>query len=163
MLYKTTQTMTSLFERDRPVIVIDSREKRPYSFDLWKLDSVRKALPAGDYSLEGYERSIAVERKSLDDLVSSVTRGRKRFQRELGRLSHYDAACVVVETDMKNILAGKFRSRAHPSSIMGSIISMQVDYGIPFLCCSNRRVACLFIKMFLLRHMKKALKNAQTI
>ena len=47
---------------------------------------------------------MAVERKSLEDVVSTVIRSRKRFTRALRRLSEYDAACVVVEADLQDVL-----------------------------------------------------------
>ena len=142
-------------EKDEPVIVIDTREQEPYSFDEWDVTCQRKALPAGDYSLVGYEDTVAVERKSLEDFVSTLIQGRKRFRKELKRLAQYDAACVVVEADMKHIILGKYRSHAHPRSILGSLVSIHVDYGIPVICCSDRQIACHFVAMFLLRHHKK--------
>jgi ERCC4-type nuclease len=72
---------------DRITVVVDTREQEPYSFDSDKVSAVRKALPAGDYSLVGLEERVAVERKSLTDFVSTVIRGRKRFHRELEKLS----------------------------------------------------------------------------
>lgn len=74
---------------DRITVVVDTREQEPYSFDSDKVSAVRKALPAGDYSLVGLEERVAVERKSLTDFVSTVIRGRKRFHRELEKLSAY--------------------------------------------------------------------------
>jgi ERCC4-type nuclease len=68
---------------------------------------VRRALPAGDYSIEGLEDSVAVERKTLEDFVSTVIRSRKRFTRELQRLAGYEAACIVVEADLSDILGGR--------------------------------------------------------
>ena len=53
---------------DRITVVVDTREQEPYSFDSDKVSAVRKALPAGDYSLVGLEERVAVERKSLTDL-----------------------------------------------------------------------------------------------
>lgn len=146
---------TSHSRTGRPAIVIDTREQEPYSFDAWPVDSVRKALPSGDYSLVGYEETIAIERKSLNDLVSTVIQGRKRFHRELDRLAQYDAACVVVEADMKDIVLGKYNSRAHPRSVLGAIVSIHVDYGIPVICCSDRQIACHFVANFLLRYHRK--------
>ena len=50
-------------------IVIDSREKEPYTFAC----EVQKAkLEAGDYSVQGFEQHVAVERKSLPDRKSVV-------------------------------------------------------------------------------------------
>ena len=75
----------------KPCIVIDTRENRPYSFTD-KVETVEKALPAGDYSLQGYETQIAIERKSLDDYVQTVIHAQERFARELSLLRAYPRA-----------------------------------------------------------------------
>ena len=49
-------------DEERPVIVTDTREKKAYIFK----GSVQKALPAGDYSLAGHERRVAIERKKVE-------------------------------------------------------------------------------------------------
>jgi DNA excision repair protein ERCC-4 len=46
-------------------VVVDTREQEPYGFDSESIASIRKALPAGDYSIEGFETRVAVERKSM--------------------------------------------------------------------------------------------------
>ena len=61
------------------------------------MTAIRRALPAGDYSLEGRETEFAVERKSLADFVQTVIRDRERFRKELLRLKTYRRACVVIE------------------------------------------------------------------
>ncbi|MCL4552924.1 MAG: hypothetical protein M1305_05160, partial [Candidatus Marsarchaeota archaeon] len=81
----------------KPVVVIDTREQEPYTFDPGWIETIRRALPAGDYSLLGYEASIAIERKSLEDFVGTLIRGRERFRNELLKLQRYQHACVVVE------------------------------------------------------------------
>ena len=55
-------------------VVIDSREQEPYGFNPHLVRPVRRALPAGDYSVEGHETTLAVERKTLDDFVGTVIR-----------------------------------------------------------------------------------------
>lgn len=67
-------------------VVIDTREQEPYGFNPDMVRPVRRALPAGDYSIDGLEETIAVERKTLDDFVGTVMRARGRFYRELRRL-----------------------------------------------------------------------------
>lgn len=64
---------------------------------------VTKKLNSGDYSLVGHERSVAVERKSVPDLVNSIGQERARFGRELERLSHFPSAWVVCEGDWEEI------------------------------------------------------------
>jgi DNA excision repair protein ERCC-4 len=136
-------------------IVIDTREQEPYAFKGCGVKVIRRALPAGDYSIEGHEESVAVERKTLEDFVSTVIRSRGRFFKELRRLSAYDASCVVVEADLRDILGGRYRSGAHPNSVLGTLLSIIVDFDIPVFFCSDRQAACRFVEGFLLRYYRK--------
>jgi len=141
----------------KPTIIVDTREQQGYSFEPHRADSVRAALPAGDYSLAGLEREVAVERKSLDDLVSTVIHERPRFHRELLRMAEYRQACVVVEGSLADVLAHRYTGGAHPNSVIGSVISTIVDFGIPVYFCSNRQIARTFTQEMLLRfHEKEA-------
>jgi len=142
-------------------VVVDTREQEPYDFDPQCVTVIRRALPAGDYSIEGFEDSVAVERKSLADFVSTVIRGRDRFQKELKRLQSYEAACVVVEASLRDILEGNYRSGAHPNSILGAILSIIVDFGIPVYFCSDRQVACRFVEGYLRRFHRKGASACQ--
>ncbi len=139
----------------RAAVVIDTREQLPYAFDPECVTVVRSALPAGDYSLEGYETRVAVERKSLKDFVSTVVLHRDRFKRELEKLREYDLACVVVEADLRDVIQGRYRSRVHPNAIFGSALAIYVDYGIPVLFCSDREIAARFVTGLLLRYRKQ--------
>ena len=70
--------------RIAPTVIIDSREQAPLAFA--NLPSEVGTLDTGDYSIRGLEHLVAVERKSLDDLLGIVGRDRQRFRRELQRL-----------------------------------------------------------------------------
>jgi len=105
-------------------IITDTREQRPYSFE----NSIRKALPSGDYSLEGLEDSIAIERKSLDDYISSVIHSGGRFFRELKRLQAYEFAAVVIEGSISDILSGSYKSKVSPESLFGLTVALIRDY-----------------------------------
>jgi ERCC4-type nuclease len=132
-------------------IIVDSREKEAYGFDPMRVCAVRRALPAGDYSVLGLENLVAVERKTIDDFVGTVIRARGRFYRELQRLERYARACVVVEADLEDVIQGRYRGDAHPHSILGSALAISVDFGIPVFFCSNRQLACHFVEGYLLR------------
>jgi len=132
-------------------VVVDTREQEPYGFDSESIASIRKALPAGDYSIEGFETRVAVERKSMADFVSTVIRGRKRFHKELEKLRDYDAACVVVEANYRDILGACYQSDAHPNALIGTISSIIIDFGVPVYFCSDRQAACRFVEGFLMR------------
>ncbi len=136
--------------------IVDTREQEPYTFDPERVVATRVALRAGDYSLAGFENRVAVERKSLDDFVSTVIRERDRFHRELDRLRGLEAACVVVEGNLTDVLRGRFSSGAHPQSILGAALSIIIDHEIPVYFCSDRQAACRFVEGFLLRFHRKA-------
>ena len=136
---------------ERPVILIDTREQEGFSFDPVVADVERKALHAGDYSLTGLVDRVAVERKSLDDFASTVIHGRARFSLELKKLRAMEAACVVVEGSLADVLAGRYRGGAHPHSVFGAAVSVIVDAGVPVFFCSDRQIACKFTQEYLLR------------
>ncbi len=132
-------TSTPLF---KPVIVIDTREQRPYGFSEETVaGSVRKALPAGDYSVEGFETAIAVERKTLADYISSMIHARDRFTRELHTLREYSFAWIIVEASLDDLLRGNYASRAHPSSLLGLTSMIMTTYRIPVLFAHDRPCA----------------------
>lgn len=140
----------SRFSAGPATIIIDTREQEPYSFDPRLAATVRRALPAGDYSVEGLEERVAVERKSLDDFVSTVIHGRARFRNELQKLAGYRAACVVVEAGVIDVLLHRYRGDAHPNAVLGSALSIILDFRIPVFFCSNRQAACQFVQAYLL-------------
>jgi len=144
---------------ERVTFIVDTREQEPLSFDPERVVVARRAISAGDYSLEGHEDSVAVERKSLADFVSTVIRDRERFHKELKRLAQYQAACIVVEADLADVIEGKYASGAHPNSVLGAAISIIVDFGIPVFFCGNRQAACRFVEAYLLRFHKKVSRN----
>lgn len=91
-------------------ITIDTREQTPWSFPV-EVATVRVGtLKTGDYALTG-DDGFAVERKSLDDFVGTISTGWERFKRELERMDHNGFRCkpIIVEADFENCC---FRERA---------------------------------------------------
>ena len=77
-------------------IVIDSHEQYPYRFATQQVSTVKRALPCGDYGLVLDGVLVAsVERKSLVDLVASLTGGKLRYQ--VAELAALPRAALVVE------------------------------------------------------------------
>ena len=67
------------------------------------------------------------------------------------RYSSYARACVVVEANLSDVLAGRYRGDAHPHAVLGSALAIAVDFGVPVFFCSNRQIACRFVEGYLLR------------
>lgn len=121
-------------------IVVDSREQKPYAFASIRADARQQnrpvqvpihgaALPQGDYSIQGWEDRVAIERKSLADLYSTLGHGRERFGRELARLNDLWFACVVVEAEWGTVMRHPpFRSELLPKTVYRSILAWMVRY-----------------------------------
>ena len=132
-------------------IVIDSREQLPFQFQNFDCKTVSGSLSSGDYSLWGFEDMVALERKSLPDLISCFTSGRERFVREMERLRGYQSAAVVVEADFSDLADGRYRSKLDSKIAVQSVISIMQNYRMPFFFAGNRKEAEKFIYDFL-RH-----------
>jgi DNA excision repair protein ERCC-4 len=135
-------------------IVVDTREQEPFTFGE-SAQIICRALPAGDYSVVGFEGRIAVERKSLDDFVQTVIHSRARFVRELRALQQHLAACIVVEADMGDVWNGRYKSNARRESVMGAAMAIVCDWGIPVYWCTSRPIACWFTRTWLERQTKR--------
>lgn len=82
-------------------ITIDTREQKPLVFK--DLSAKIEKLDYGDYSCDGL---LAVERKSLNDLVSTLSSGFERFCREIERCRKNNGYLVVVaECDINKFLS----------------------------------------------------------
>lgn len=120
-------------------ILIDTREQTPYCFEKYPVESETAALTAGDYTLAGFQDRIAVERKSLNDLMGCLTgKNRERFEKELARAGSFERFVVVIEADLKDISDGKYKSDMKPHAVLQSITAFFIRYKIPFLFCGNR-------------------------
>jgi ERCC4-type nuclease len=78
-------------------ILIDTREQAPLKFATFPTEPA--TLATGDYSVQGLEDSITIERKSISDLIGSLTSGRERFQREIQRMLAYRSRTLLIVGD----------------------------------------------------------------
>ena len=142
----------------KPCIVVDTREQTPWSFDPDRVDTVVGTLRTGDYSLAGHTDDVAIERKSLDDLVGSLIQGRERFERELERLRTFTLRAVIVEGSYLDIASHRYVSRAHPSAVFGSICCLHVDFSVPFLLADTRAIGARVAQRMLIRYAENIAK-----
>ena len=119
-------------------IVRDSREQAPFTFSGLPVEVSVGALEAGDYSVRGFERRVAVERKALGDLVGCLGADRLRFERELARLRGYDAAAVVVEASVVALRTGRYLGRLDAGAAWQSVLAFSMRFRVPFFFCTDR-------------------------
>ena len=121
-------------------IVIDSREQLPYSFQGFDCSSTSGSLYTGDYSIAGLQELIAIEVKhSLSDLICCMTSDRERFKHNLLRLQGFKAKAVIIEANLSDITSQNYRSKINPNSIIGSIASWTIRYGVSFIFAGDRK------------------------
>ncbi len=130
-----------------PVILIDTREQDPWTFA--NLPTELGTLDTGDYSIRGLEHLIAVERKSLDDLLACVGCERARFRRELKRLQAYRFRAMVIEASYADLDRGDWRSKIQPSHVLGSLAAWMVQYSLPIVLACDHESAARFAERFL--------------
>ena len=142
------------------VIVIDTREQHPLDFSFWKDVKVqRRELWPGDYTVLGGAQYLAIERKSVSDLVGTMKTGYagigsttpKRFDRELMALHSVIArggrAFVLVEPDgplgtvchaFEQIKAHSYRSIIAPDKVLAFIQSIRSGWRVPVIMTESR-------------------------
>ncbi len=148
---------------DHPIILIeDSNEQRGYG-PLFSSPYVVKGLSEGDYSVVGLEDRISIERKSLEDVIGSLSQGRTRFEKEFRRARALDYFAVVIEGRISDLIAGNYRSRATPQSMFETITSWSVKYKRPFLFCEDRTIAARVTESLLLKYSRQFVQAADDV
>ena len=119
-------------------VVIDSHERYAYRFPAQQVQTRVAPLSCGDYGLEiSGELVASVERKSLQDFVSSLVSGKLRFA--LGELAALPRAAVVVEDRYSQLLK---LDRVRPAVVLDGLAELQVRYpNVPIVFLETRALA----------------------
>jgi ERCC4-type nuclease len=125
--------------RKRPIfnILVDTREQKPYLF----VNMVEQALKTGDYSLQGMESLICIERKSKADIFMCAGHERKRFVAELERMQEYKYSAIVIESSLQDMTVQPAYTRMNPKSVINSLLAWSVRYGVHVFFADNRSLA----------------------
>ncbi|MEE4210807.1 MAG: ERCC4 domain-containing protein [Parvularcula sp.] len=114
----------------RPVVIVDTREQKPLRFS--RLASQPGTLQTGDYSFAGGEEHLAIERKSVADLVGCcMGDSRDRFFRELHRLRGFAFRRLLVIGTRKEIETGQYRSAIKPRSVLATLAAIEARFDVP--------------------------------
>ena len=126
---------SDIYDSERPnvdipdgfVMVQDTREQLP----LWQTGEyewiIEKGLKSGDYSINGMENIITIERKSIEDLYGSFGGGRKRFERLKARMMKMAWAGLMIEGTEDEVYTPQFYSTMGVNQIYHAISSWEVD------------------------------------
>jgi hypothetical protein len=115
--------------------VFDPEEKQPSKVQV--LGTVTKTLDAGDYSIEGYEHLVRIERKAgFCELFGNMTpvAHKERFIREMEKLKDIPYKYLVIESVLSNDIFGltipQFYKSPPVSAVVRWVYELQMDYGI---------------------------------
>lgn len=119
-------------------IVVDSHERYPYRFAGQQVSTSRRGLRCGDYAvLSGSRVVAAVERKSIEDLVTSLTSGKLRFA--IGELATLPRAAVVVEDRYARVFEIE---RVRPALVADGLAELQIRWpNVAIVFCDSRKLA----------------------
>jgi hypothetical protein len=186
------------------VILVDKAEKAPFNFSglrarsfidaeqreyVIRTDRRYLGIGQGDYTIEGFEGRIAIERKSMADFqgtllgwpVDSETvlasgSGRReidrrgRFKSELRKLQAMEIKAVVVEATLGECLAGcpQWGVRTGPENakyLFSTFLAWSQQFRVPWIFCDDREDAAVtafrIMEQFWDRHRKEARQRAR--
>jgi hypothetical protein len=134
-------------------ILVDSRERYAWKFSRQQARTTRQALAAGDYAVELDGAVVAaVERKSLADLVATLTSGKMRYL--LADLADLARAAVVVEDRYSKVFA---LDRVRPAVVADALAECQARFPqIPIMFCETRALAQEWTYRFLAAALREA-------
>jgi ERCC4-type nuclease len=125
-------------------IIIDSREQQPWEFS-HQTTAVQK-LDTGDYSIEGLEDILCIERKkSVSEIANNITE--KRFKDVIDRMSKYKYPYMLLEFDLDSILTYPVGSeiprrmwnkiKISPNFIIKNLLEFQLLHNISIMFCGS--------------------------
>jgi ERCC4-type nuclease len=123
------------------------------------VDVERVTLKLADYSIAGLSDVVAIERKSTQDLVQSITRERERFFDECRALREFEFRLLIVEASVEDIYAALYRGRTRPESVIGSTLALYADYGLPTLWSGSAKNAANMAERILTRLWRKRVEG----
>lgn len=130
---------TPSFDESKPMrIYQDTREQTPLRFGC-EVEVMK--LPCGDYApSKEYYCDLVVERKSLSDLVGTLTGGKERFYREVQKAKDMGLYLVVVVEEMYSEALNYTSANRYSKKVNGA----HIFYEIRELCNKFDNIQFLF-------------------
>ena len=143
----------------RPFTIIkDTREKQGYTFAASRTKyhvckgMVNRKLDTGDYSIEGLEDKVCIERKaSVVELANNVGISRKRFEAEIERMKEFPHKFLVLEfslTDLMDFPEGSDvpnseikKLRVTNKYMLRFLMEMQINHNVNVIFCGSKKNA----------------------
>lgn len=113
-----------------------------------------KQLDVGDYIVSD---RTAIERKSVNDFLDTLTGNRSLFE-QLGDLSdNYQKPILLLEGEQPEL----FSRNIHPNAIRGALSSIALDYGVQVFHVSGPEETAAYLKRFAIREQEENDRTVQ--
>jgi ERCC4-type nuclease len=129
-------------------VIRDTREQNGWTFMAGKAcdGTVSGTLKTGDYSIEGYEDLLTLERKGcIAELATNLVED--RFERELERMESFKYAFMILEFSMDDLIkypkgSGipfyKMKSvKLNPFFLLKRLIEIELKYKVKIIFAEN--------------------------
>ncbi len=132
----------------KPIVLVDTRERTPLPLfnqhPNWIGGERQATLKTGDYSIEGMESLLTMERKTLPDAVNSTIANRERFIRACERMAVFRWKAILIEAtyeDLKSPYEDQedLETGAHPNAVCGTLDAIEAKFGIPIIYTTRNR------------------------
>ena len=137
-------------------ILVDSREQTPYTFEV---ASRVQGMETGDYSIEGREDQVRVERKSFGDLFGCLTARLPAFKDQLRRLVKYPYHTLLLDTSVEAVLMGSIHCKLPGAEALSRLMGVCLDVGIAPVFCGRHGAKCCQVW---LAHVERKLRDARS-
>ncbi|MBS3084173.1 hypothetical protein J4423_05185 [Candidatus Pacearchaeota archaeon] len=136
-------------EKERAKIIVDNREKNSLVIsELIKRNQVVEfaQLPVADYIIN----NIAIERKTINDLKSSIIN--KRIFSQLNELKQYPNHLLILE-GLEN--TGLYKGQIHENAFRGFLLSVALNFKTPIIYTLNEEDTAKYLSILATKKNKK--------
>lgn len=146
------------------VVVKDTREQEGYFFNEFNTckGMVERKLDTGDYSIDGLEDKICIERKGcIEELAVNLGQKKHAFLDEIERMKTFDHKFLILEFSLEDLLKFPDESRIPDKNksslkitgkyILKCLMEFQIYDGVQVVFCGNKHNAFLLVSSLLKR------------
>lgn len=105
-------------------------------------------LDVGDYTVDGLEDILMIERKTIGDLWGTLGNqtNYKRFLREVDRAKDHKLKFLVIEGNVADVNRGYRYSKVPVENIHAKLISLQVKHNIHVIFAGRKDIARAYVR-----------------
>lgn len=129
---------------DEFTIIVDTREQQPWDFKDYAV--ANRKLDTGDYSIEGLEHLLCIERKkSASEFANNIVES--RFKDVVMRMSQLKYSFLLLEFDLEDLLIYPIGStvpkrmwnkiKISPAFLLKNILELQINHNIIVYFCGD--------------------------